>query len=194
MLPSPPAGAGVDPRLVVRAQAGDREAFASLAAGSIGRLNGVARLILRDRDLADDAVQDALVAAWRNLRALREPDRFDAWLNRLLVRACYDHARRGTRRRVVELQVAAIDEPATSDAQTATALHDQFERVLGRLPTEQRATVVLVYYLDLSLPEAAATLGIPVGTVKSRLHRALQSLHAIVDADDRSSIQKESLA
>jgi RNA polymerase sigma-70 factor (ECF subfamily) len=184
----------VDPRLVVRAQAGDREAFASLAAGSLGRLNGVARLILRDRDAADDAVQDALVAAWRSLRALREPDRFDAWLSRLLVRACYDHARRGTRRRAVEAQVTPIDEPSAADAQSTVVIRDQLERVLGRLSTEQRAAVVLVYYLDLSLPDAAASLGIPVGTLKSRLHRALGALHAIVDADERAAVRKESPA
>jgi RNA polymerase sigma-70 factor (ECF subfamily) len=185
----------VDPKLVVRAKAGDQEAFAALAAESLGRLNAVARLILRDPDAADDAVQDALVAAWRGLRALREPDRFGGWLNRLLVRACYDRARRERRRRVAEVRVTPIVEPSASDAQASTAMHDLFERSLERMPVDQRAAIVAVYYLDLSIPEAAAMVGIPVGTMKSRLHRSLQSLHAIVDADERGAVAgRESVA
>lgn len=185
----------MDQRLVELAQAGDQEAFAALAAASLGRLNSVARLILRDDDAADDAVQEALVAAWRSLRALRDVDRFGAWLNRLLIRACYSRARRETRRRVVEVKTAQMGETTAADAQASTVLRDQLERSLGRLPTDQRAAIVAVYYLDLPLHEAAAMLGIPVGTLKSRLHRSLGALHAIVDADERDPVsRKESVA
>jgi RNA polymerase sigma-70 factor, ECF subfamily len=185
----------LDPRLVARAQAGDREAFAALAADSLARLNAVARLILRDDDGADDAVQEALLAAWRNIRALRDADRFGAWLNRLLINACYDRGRRVRRRRVVEIQAAPIDEPATSDTQASLALHDLLERGLARLPTDQRAAIVAVYYLDLPIKDAAAMLGIPDGTLKSKLHRSLNALHAAVDADDRPRAQaQESIA
>ena len=86
--------AAVDRQLVIRAREGDHDAFARLAAASIGRLNGIARLILHDYGLAEDAVQESLVEAWRSLRGLRDPDRFDPWLNRILVRACQDARRR----------------------------------------------------------------------------------------------------
>ena len=185
----------MDPRLVQRAQAGDQEAFALLAADSLGRLNAVARLILRDDDAADDAVQEALVAAWKNLRALRDAERFAGWLNRLLIRACYSRSRRDRRRRVVEVRAAPMDEPAVADTQASLALHDLLERGLGRLPSGQRAAIVAVYYLDLPIDEAAAMLGIPAGTMKSRLHRSLDALHALVDADDRVNVPaKESIA
>jgi RNA polymerase sigma-70 factor, ECF subfamily len=185
----------LDPTLVERARAGDREAFALLAADSLGRLNAVARLILRDDDAADDAVQEALVSAWRSLRALRDLDRFGAWVNRLLIRACYDRSRRDSRRRVVEVRAAPMDEPMTPDSQASLALHDQLERSIGRLSTDQRAAIVAVYYLDLPLDEAAALLSIPVGTLKSRLHRSLDALHALVEADDRPLPDaKESIA
>ena len=185
----------MDPRLVERAQAGDQEAFAALAADAIGHLNAVARLVLRDDDAADDAVQETLVSAWRNMRALRDVERFPAWLNRLLIRACYDRGRRDRRRRVVEIQAAPNHEPTTADTQASLALRDLLERGLTRLPTDQRAAIVAVYYLDLPIKDAAAMLGIPDGTLKSKLHRSLDALHAAVDADDRPRTQaQESIA
>ena len=179
----------MDRDLVLQARAGDRDAFSRLAAGSLGRLNAVARLIVRDDGRAEDAVQDALVDAWRDLRALRDPDQFDAWLYRLLIRACQDTTRRERRRRTVELPLLAIDGPPIPDAQHLTALSDQVERGLRRLTVEQRSVLVLTYYLDLPLGEAAATLGIPLGTMKSRLHRALDALRASLEADERVTTQ-----
>jgi RNA polymerase sigma-70 factor (ECF subfamily) len=88
--------------LVVRAQRGDLDAFSALTVGATNRLFGAARLILRDDEHAADAMQDALLQAWRDLRGLRDPDRFDAWLHRLVVRACYRAAKRGRHRAVVE--------------------------------------------------------------------------------------------
>ena len=185
----------MDRELVINAQAGDNGAFAILAERSLGRLNGVAGLILRDRDAADDAVQEALVQAWRSIRSLRDPDRFDPWLHRLLVRACYDRARGERRRRVVEIKVAPATESETTDAQRAVAIRDQLERGLGKLGPDQRAALVLIYYLDLPLAEAAQILDIPTGTLKSRLHRSLDALRAVVDADEREQAHgRESLA
>ena len=171
--------------LVIRARGGDRDAFSQLAAGSIGRLTAVARMILRDEYAAQDAVQDTFIEAWRSLPGLREPDRFDAWMRRLLVRACFKG--RGRRRRVdaVEIRLTPADEPAVGGAERALDIRDQLERGLARLPADQRAVVVLVYYLDLPLADAAQAMGIPVGTTKSRLNRATSALRAALDADDR---------
>jgi RNA polymerase sigma-70 factor (ECF subfamily) len=170
--------------LVERAMAGDHEAFSELARLSIDRLYAVARLILRDSERAQDATQEALVAAWRDLSSLRDPDRFEAWLRQLLIRACYREARRDQARIRREAKVAPIDgndpDPAVSLTQ-----RDQLERGFARLDPEQRALVVVHFYLDLPLPEAARLLGMPIGTAKSRLHRAIARMRAGLDADAR---------
>jgi len=175
----------MDRDVVVRARAGDRDAFSMLATASIGRLNAVARLIVRDDGRAEDAVQDALVDAWLDLPALRDPDRFDAWLNRLLINACHNVARRSGRQMRVEVSLLPIDSPAVPDTQTTSAIADEIERGFRRLTIEQRSVLVLIYYLDLSLADAAATLGVPVGTLKSRLNRSLKALRASLEADER---------
>jgi RNA polymerase sigma-70 factor (ECF subfamily) len=174
--------------LVERAQRGDHDAFAMLAGSAISRLDGAAWLILRDREQAKDAVQNALVRAWRDLPTLRDPERFDAWLHRLLVRACIDEARRLRRHRVdVELTDLHAIRPTDADPSTSVADRDQLERGFLRLEPEMRAVIVLHHYLDLPLPTVAATLGIPLGTAKSRLHRALGLMRAALDADARAS-------
>lgn len=180
--------------LVIRAREGDHDAFSQLAAGSIERLVRLARLIVRDRDRADDAVQDALVTAWLDIRGLRDPDRFDAWLYRVLVRACYRTARRERRRNAAEVPLLPIDADAEPDSQQAVALRDQLDRGLRRLPVDQRAVLVLHHYLSLPDREAAEILGVPVGTVKSRLNRATAGLRAALDSDERAGIGRESLA
>jgi len=173
--------------LVERARRGDHDAFAELAAAAISRLDGAAWLILRDPDQAKDAVQNALVRAWRDLPTLRDPDRFDAWLHRLLVRACIDEARR-LRRHRVDVELSEIHAPAVGGVESDVADRDQLERGFLRLDPELRAVIVLHHYLDLTLPDVAATLGIPVGTAKSRLHRALGLMRAALDADARTGI------
>jgi RNA polymerase sigma-70 factor (ECF subfamily) len=173
--------------LVIRARGGDREAFSELAARSIGRLTAVARMILRDEYAAQDAVQDTFIEAWRSLPGLREPDRFEAWTRRLLVRACFRGAKRTKRVQAVEIQLTPADEPAVGGLESRLAIRDQLERGLARLPQEQRAVVVLVYYLDLPLADAAESLGIPLGTTKSRLNRATSALRAALDADSRET-------
>jgi RNA polymerase sigma factor (sigma-70 family) len=170
--------------LVERARQGDHDAFAALAGAAISRLDSAAWLILRDYEQAKDAVQNALLKAWRDLPTLRDPDRFDAWLNRLVVRACIDEARR-LRRHRVDIELTALTTPAVDDLESRIADADQIERGFLRLEPEMRAVIVLHHYMDLTLPDVAATLGIPVGTAKSRLHRALGIMRAALDADAR---------
>jgi RNA polymerase sigma-70 factor (ECF subfamily) len=171
-------------QLVERAQAGDHDAFSVLVRASYPRLHGVARLILRDSERAQDAVQEALVQAWRHVRALRDPDAWDAWLHRLTVHACYRWARKEGRRDRVELHVMPDLEPAGSfDVSFRVAERDRLGRELGRLPIDQRAVMVLHFYLDLPLTDAAGVLDIPVGTAKSRLHRGLETLRVALAAD-----------
>jgi RNA polymerase sigma-70 factor (ECF subfamily) len=170
--------------LVERARRGDHDAFAALAGAALFRLDAAARLILRDPDQAKDAVQETLVRAWRDLPTLRSPDRFEAWLHRLLVRACIDEARR-LRRHRLDVNLIPIDAPLIDDATSLTADRDQLERGFSRLEPEARALIVLHHYLDLPLPDVAIAMHIPLGTAKSRLHRALQSMRAALDADAR---------
>jgi RNA polymerase sigma factor (sigma-70 family) len=171
--------------LVIRARAGDRDAFSELVSQSLGRLTAVARMILRDEYAAQDAVQEAFIEAWRSLPGLRDPDRFDAWMRRLLVRACFKGVRRAKRFDAVEIRLTPADEPAIAGVESDFQMHDQLERGLARLSAKHRAAVVLVYYLDLPLVDAAQAMGIPLGTAKSRLNRATSALRAAIEADDR---------
>jgi RNA polymerase sigma-70 factor (ECF subfamily) len=172
--------------LVERARKGDHDAFAELAAAAISRLDAAAWLILRDPDQAKDAVQNALVRAWRVLPTLRDPDRFDAWLHRLLVNACIDEARR-LRRHRVDVELSEREPPAIAGIDTLVADRDELERGFLRLEPEMRAVIVLHYYLDLTMPDVAASLGIPLGTAKSRLNRAIGLLRAALDAEARNA-------
>lgn len=169
-------------RLVEQARRGDHNAFAELARASVVRLDQAARLILRDPDFARDAVQDALIRAWRDLPSLREPDRFDAWLRRLTVNACLDQVRR-RRRRVVEVELLPTHAPPSPDPSSAQADRDQVDQALKGLEERDRAVVVLHYFFGMPLSDVATTLEIPIGTVKSRLHRALGDMRVAIDAE-----------
>jgi RNA polymerase sigma-70 factor (ECF subfamily) len=186
MLPDWPGahhGSGVDTtELVVQAQHGDEGAFASLAVVIGNRLHPIAHRILRDADLADDATQQALLVIWRDLPQLRDPARFEGWAYRLLVRACYSEVRK-TRRLAPNLHLMHFDQP--SDDIATVADRDQLERAFRRLSVDHRAVVVLHHHLDLSLVEVAEALGVPVGTVRSRLFYAMRALRAALDADAR---------
>ncbi len=178
----------MQPNLVVKAAAGDHDAFSELAAAAITGLYGIASLILRDDELAKDAVQNALFAAWRDIRGLRDPDRFEAWLRRLTVRACYRVARTERRRAAVEQQFSPIHDPAALDEDhRLLAVRDELDRAFGRLSAQERAVIVLHYYLDLSTSDAAASLDIPLGTMKSRLSRATRAMRAAIEAQERAS-------
>ncbi|MDQ3879490.1 MAG: sigma-70 family RNA polymerase sigma factor [Chloroflexota bacterium] len=171
-------------RLVERAMHGDEEAFDMLVERFGDSLHSVARRILRDTTLAEDATQQALLAAWRNLPQLRDPDRFEAWAYRLLVNACHEEARRERRHRG-ELRILPTDGPTAPDPASTLATHDQIDRAFRRLSVEHRSVVVLVHYLGLTPAEAAETMGTPTGTARSRLHYALQQMRAAIESDAR---------
>ena len=179
----------MDIELVLRAQRGDEEAFASLAVAIGARLHAVSHRILRDIDLAEDATQQALLGIWRDLPLLRDPAKFDAWSYRLLVRACYAEGRR-TRRWSPNLRLLPTDEPADGAGLSSVHDRDQLERGFRRLSIDHRAVVVLHHYLDLPLEAVAETLGIPLGTVRSRLHYAMRSLRAALEADARPAARE----
>ena len=178
----------MNPELVIRAQRGDGEAFASIAVACGDRLHGIAHRILRDVDLAEDATQQALLAIWQNLPTLRDPARFEAWSYRLLVNACYDegHQKQIWRPNLVVLH----DEAAAPDALGQVHDRDQLERGFSRLSIDHRAVVVLHTYLGLSLEEIADILGAPRGTIRSRLHYAVRAMRAALDADERPSLRE----
>jgi RNA polymerase sigma-70 factor (ECF subfamily) len=178
----------VDAELIGRAQHGDEEAFASLAVAAGDRLHAVAHRILRDTELAADATQQALLSIWRDLPQLRDPARFDAWSYRLLVRACYSEARR-TRQWSPNLHVLPT-ESAAGEGLSSVVDRDQLERGFRRLSFDHRAVVVLHHYLDLPLGEVADVLGVPAGTVRSRLHHAMRGLRAALEADARPTTRE----
>jgi RNA polymerase sigma-70 factor, ECF subfamily len=173
--------------LVEAASRGDHEAFEVLATSAVDRLYAVARLILRSTDLAEDAVQEALMRAWQQLPSLRDPDRFDAWLYRLVVNACADQGRQ-LRRWSQQVRQIPVGAAAISDETGAVADREQLERGFNRLKPEQRAVVVLHYYSGFSAAEVAHILGIPEGTARSKLHYATAALRAALEADARATV------
>jgi RNA polymerase sigma-70 factor (ECF subfamily) len=176
-------------RLVELAMHGDEEAFDALV-GRIGdTLHSVARRILRDTTLAQDATQEALLDAWRNLPGLRDPDRFEAWAYRLLVNACHAEARRERRHRD-NLQLLPHDGQMIPDSASRLAIQDQLDRAFLQLSVEHRTVIVLVHYLGQTPSEAAEAMGTPVGTARSRLHYALAHLRAVLDADRRAAPER----
>ncbi len=160
--------------------------FSALTLGRMTRLLAAARYIVRDEERAQDVVQDALLQAWLDLRALRDPDHFDAWLHRVLVRACYRAQRRRRARDVVEIPMAGGPEPTARDDHIGLALRDQLERRFARLSMDQRVVIVVHYYLGLTVTEAAEVIGVPVGTVQSRLNRATRGMRAAIEAGERT--------
>jgi len=164
---------------------GDHDAYAALVTAATSRLYAVAALILRDPDRAEDAVQDAFVRAWRELPRLRDADRFDAWLRRLVINACYDDLRRVNRR--AEISLFSIADRSVIDSSAASDESDRVARAFRQLPLDQRTVLVLQHYESLSHTEIAETLGIPVGTVKSRVRYGVAAMRAALDADDRSA-------
>lgn len=176
--------------IVERAKRGDHDAFAMLVDVAIARLDAAARLILRDPELARDAVQEALVGAWRDLPGLRDPDAFDAWIHRITVRSCFGILRR-RRRRVIEVELTPTADLPVGDIDSFVVDRDEVERALRRLDVDQRAVVVVHFFLGLPLPETAEALGIPLGTAKSRLHRSLAAMRA--DMNIASSLEATEL-
>jgi RNA polymerase sigma-70 factor (ECF subfamily) len=170
--------------LVERAMAGDRAAFTELGRDSMDRMYTIARLILRDSDRAHDATQEALISAWRDIKGLRDPDKFEPWIRRLLVNACYREARKEKRRVSAEGRVRLIDTDS-ADPAIASSDRDELARAFETLAPEQRALIVLHFYIGLPMHETGLVLGLPVGTVKSRLNRTKQQMRATLEADAR---------
>jgi RNA polymerase sigma factor (sigma-70 family) len=170
---------------------GDHDAYAALIGAATSRLFALASLILRDSDRAEDAVQEAFVRAWRELPRLRDVDHFDAWLRRLVVNSCYDEGRRIHRRAEVGLfklgERTVVDISPVRDMSTALAQTDRIERAFGQLPLDQRTVLVLQHYFDMSHAEIAETVGIPLGTVKSRVRYGIAAMRAALESDDRSA-------
>ena len=177
---------------MIRAQQGDQQAFATLAVTSGNRLHAVAHRILRDVGLAEDATQQALLAIWRDLPQLTDPSRFEAWSYRLLVRACYAEGGKA-RRWLPELPLMAQDEPQADIDVNLILDRDQLDRGFRRLSIDHRAVVVLHHYQDMTIEEIAQALGVPPGTVRSRLHYAMRALRSALEADGRAAT-KEAIA
>jgi len=172
--------------LVDRAKGGDREAFEQVARAVATRLYATAMLVLRDSDLASEAVQEALIDMWRKLPTLRDTQAFEAWLNKILVRRCYEAARQSKRFRF-DVRAIEVDTGTRSD-EWLVDTRDEIERAFRRLTPEQRAVLVVHHRLGLSDADAATALGIPVGTMKSRLNRATVALRAGIEADSRAAV------
>ena len=172
-------------QLVERAQGGDSEAFDALARSVGDRCMAIAVRILRDSTRAEDAVQAALIVAWRELRTLRDPERFEPWLHRILTNECYAEARRSRR---WSANVRLLPVPGDWDTGDILAINDrdQLERAFRRLTLEQRSVLVFHHYVGLPLTEVAVRLDIPIGTAKSRLHHATSALRASLEADART--------
>jgi RNA polymerase sigma-70 factor (ECF subfamily) len=179
--------------LVDRAKRGDEEAFDALARQVGDRCMAIASWILRDADLAEDAVQAALVRAWRELRTLRDADRFEAWLHKILTNECYAEARRRTR---WSAKIRVLPVPDSTDAGGVLTVNDrdQLDRAFRRLTLEQRSVLVFHHVVGLPIPEIAERLGIPLGTAKSRLRNGTAAMRASIEADDRTTTAEERLA
>jgi RNA polymerase sigma-70 factor (ECF subfamily) len=177
----------MDRDLVERARSGDQEAFADLVHQTSDSLFGIARRILRDPELAEDVLQNALVTIWRKLPNLREADRFEGWAFRILVHACYAEAPRN-RRWATTVRELPLDRADAADDMRTLLDRDELERAFRRLPLDQRAVFVLHHHVGLPLVAVAEALGIPDGTARSRLHYATRALRAAFD-DARASTQ-----
>ncbi len=161
---------------------GDHDAFGLLVNQTVDRMYSIATRVLRDPALAEDAVQAALITAWRQLGSLRDPDRFEAWLRRLVIHACYAEARR-RQRWASNVRSLPVDGPAINDESLPVADRDALDRAFRRLSLEQRAVFVLHHHVGLELVEVARTLGIPAGTARSRLHYATRAMREAITAD-----------
>lgn len=181
----------MDRDLVIRAQQGDRTAFVRLVEMVGGRFHAAAYSILRDRSLAEDASQQALVGIWRNLPQLRDPERFEAWSYRMLVNTCYAVSK--AERRWLPRMPAPDREPVADDGIGQVADRDELERAFRRLSVDHRTAVVLHHYVGLTVGQVAEAVDAPVETVRSRLRYALRALRAAIEADSRTRVVPASL-
>ncbi len=163
------------------------DAFRRLVDRHLDGAYRLAAVILDDRVEAEDAVHDATVAAWRSFASLRDADRFEAWFRRILVNGCRDRLRARARRSVVDVgrELVESEHPLVADAAERTATRDALDRSLASLDADHQVVVALRFGADLTVPAIAEALGIPEGTVKSRLHHAMGRLRASMTETDR---------
>ena len=180
-------------RLVEQAREGDDAAFTELVDLDGDLCYAIAFRILRDAERAQDAVQQAFLLAWRELPRLRDPERFGPWLHRLLVNACYEELRRH-RRWSAHIRVLPVDGPDGPDPTVSVDDRDALDRAFERLTPQHRAVFVLHHHAGLSLAEVAEVVGVPVGTVKSRLHYATRTLRTAIVADSQVESTEARLA
>jgi RNA polymerase sigma-70 factor (ECF subfamily) len=173
--------------LVERARDGDEDAFTQLVDLDGDRCYAIAYRILRDVERAKDAVQQAFLLAWRELPRLREPERFEVWLYRLLVNACYEEARRH-RRWTTRVRVLPMEGPVAPDPIVSVDDRDALERAFQRISPEHRAVFVMHHYAGLPLAAIAEVVGVPVGTVKSRLHNSIRNLRAVLETESEAEL------
>ena len=170
--------------LARRASDNEREdAFARLIDRSLPTSYRLAAVLLGNESEAQDAVQDAAITAWGRFGTLRDPDRFEAWFQRILANRCRDLLRR--RRRVRFVAVDGATAPSAPDGDHGIVERESLAVALNKLSPDHRLVIVLRFYADLSLEEIAERTGVRLGTVKSRLHYALEALHAAYDATSR---------
>jgi RNA polymerase sigma-70 factor (ECF subfamily) len=169
-------------RLVERAREGDEVAFSELVDLDGDRCYAIAYRILRDVERAQDAVQQAFLLAWRELPRLRDVERFEVWLHRLVVNACYEEFRR-YRRWSANVRALPVDGPSGADTTVSVDDRDALERAFRRLSPEHRAVVVLHHHAGYPLASIAEVAGVPIGTVKSRLHYATRILREALAVD-----------
>lgn len=181
-------------QLVERAARGEHEAFDALVRLASNRLYGIAYRILRDQYLAEDALQQTLITVWNELPKLRDPDRFDAWTYRLIVRAATAEARKASRGTTTALLPHDTDASRAPDDYRTVVDRDELERGFSRIAAEQRAVLVLQHYAGLSQAQIADVLGIPIGTAGSRIHYAARALRAAIEADARLGTGRELIA
>lgn len=163
------------------------DAFRRLVDDELDAVYRLAAVILGDRFEAEDAVHDAALNAWRHWGDLRDPARFDAWFGRIVINTCRDRLRRSRRRGAIELrrELERAEHPVTDDGTADAADRDAVRRLFDRLPVDERLVVALRYGADLTVPAIADRLGVPQGTVKSRLHSALGRLRRAIEETDR---------
>ncbi len=171
--------------IVTAAGRGDLRAFAALVEMEATTAYRLAFAILGSHADAEDAAQDAFIRAWRDLPSLRDPGRWPAWFRRLVVRSALDQARRRRRRAEIRLDPAdgGTFEPHGPDAFGPVAFRDELLQALAGLSADDCAVIALRFGADLEVPDVAAALGIPLGTAKSRLHRAIARLRARLEPD-----------
>ena len=174
----------MDEELVVLAQQGDRQAFESLTLAHYTRLYRVAKSILRERYMAEDATQEALLDIWRYIRRLRDPSRFNGWSYRLLVHACYAEAKRANPGRM-DTGALPEDLPSPTDEYRSVLDRDQLERAFRQLSLDHRTVIVLRHLIGMTPEEVADVLSVPRQTIYSRLRRAEATLRAALEADAR---------